>query len=218
MYAIRWARLAANIDRSTGRANRSRYREKNVKVRGLAASFFGNQNQLSTMQAVKREPITRNGKRQLPKSAINATAGTPITADKVVNEITVPTARASRAGGTTSTTAAMPLGGIIPPPSPVTTLVTIKVSRLGANAEAKTPTASSDSPASATGRRPSESDKGPTETTDMAQAAKVAVPTCPATATDRSNSAAISTNNGANINDELWVKKKARATAAKNRF
>ena len=106
----------------------------------------------------------------------------------------------------------------MPPPRPVTTLVTINVSRFGANAETNTPDARSDNPASATGRRPNESDKGPTETTDTAQAANVTVATCPAIETDTSNSAAMSTNNGASIRDELWVEKKAMATAAKNRF
>jgi len=44
------------------------------------------------------------------------------------------------------------------------------------------------------------------------------VATCPATATDVSNSSAIATNNGANIRDELDVEKNARATAAMKRF
>ena len=106
----------------------------------------------------------------------------------------------------------------MPPPNPVNTLRAIKVSRFGAKADANTLIASKESPVNATGRLPNESDNGPTETTDIAQAAKVAVATCPATATDVSNSAAIATNNGANINAELCVEKKARATAAKKRF
>ena len=94
----------------------------------------------------------------------------------------------------------MPFGGIMPPPSPVNTLRAIRVPRFGAKAEARTLMESKESPVNATGLLPKESDKGPTETTDTAQAANVAVATCPATATDVSKSAAMATNNGANIN------------------
>ena len=106
----------------------------------------------------------------------------------------------------------------MPPPSPVNTLRAIKVQRFGAKADAKTLMESKESPANATGRLPRESDNGPTVTTETAQAAKVAAATCPATATDVSNSAAMATNNGANINAEPCVLKKASATAAKKRF
>ena len=124
---------------------------------------------------------------------------------------------ARRAGGTKSATAAMLFGGIMPPPSPVTTLRAIKVPRFGAKADANTPMESNVSPVNATGRLPKESDNGPTVTTDTPHAANVAVASCPATATKVSNSLAIATNNGANINDALWVKNIPKATAVRNR-
>ena len=111
----------------------------------------------------------------------------------------------------------MPLGGIMPPPSPVNTLRTMRVPRFGAKADANTLIERKESPVNATGRLPKESDNGPTETTDTAQAAKVAVATCPATATDVSKSSAMATNNGANINAVPCVAKNAMATAAKKR-
>ena len=161
--------------------------------------------------------MTRNGTLQPPRSANMATAGTPLPEDKVVNAINIPTTRARRSGGVASAMAAMPLGGIMPAPSPVDILAAINNSRLGANADAKTPVASSDNPVSATGRLPSESDRGPTQNKDTPQAANVAVATCPEIDTDVSNSAAISTSNGANISAEAWVEKNAKATAAKKR-
>ena len=67
----------------------------------------------------------------------------------------------------------------MPPPSPVTALMAIKVSMLGAKADAKTPMESNDSPANATGRLPKESDMGPTATTETPHAANVTVgPSC----------------------------------------
>ncbi len=77
---------------------------------------------------------------------------------------------ARRAGGTESATAAMLLGGIMPPPSPVTTLRAIKVPRFGAKADANTPMESNVSPVNATGRLPKESAIGPTVTTDTPHA------------------------------------------------
>ena len=129
----------------------------------------------------------------------------------------MPTAWARRAGGTESATAAMLLGGIMPAPSPVTTLSAISDSRLGAKADAKTPTESNESPDNATSRLPKESDSGPTVITETAHAANVTVASCPATATEVSNSAAMETNNGANINDALWVANSPTATAARKR-
>jgi hypothetical protein len=111
----------------------------------------------------------------------------------------------------------MLLGGIMPPPSPVTTLRAIKVPRLGAKTDARTPTESNESPVKATGRLPKESDIGPTATTETPHAANVTVASCPATATEVLNSVAIATNNGANINDALWVTNIPKTTAARNR-
>jgi len=91
MKAMRWAKLAARIARSTGRANRDRYLEKNEKDLSRAPSPFGNQNQLSTAQAAKSEPTATNDTRQPPRSAAKATKGTPITEDNVVNAISPPT-------------------------------------------------------------------------------------------------------------------------------
>jgi len=106
----------------------------------------------------------------------------------------------------------------MPPPSPVTTLKAIRVPRLGAKADAKTPMESNESPVNATGRLPKESDTDPTATTETAQAAYVAVASCPVTATEVSNSVAIATNSGANINDALWATNIPTATAARKRF
>ncbi len=198
-------------------ANSVRYLEKNENDRSPALSLLGNQNQLSRVHAVNREPTARKDIRHPPASANTATKGTPITEDRVANAITPPTTWARRAGGTESATAAMLFGGIMPLPSPVTTLRAIKVSRLGAMADAKTPTESNESPVNATGRLPKESDIGPTATTETAHAANVTVANCPATFTEVLNSVAIATNNGANINDALWVPNIPKATAARNR-
>ena len=105
----------------------------------------------------------------------------------------------------------------MPPPIPVTTLRAIKVPRLGAKADANTPMESNESPVKATGLLPKESDMGPTDTTDTAHAANVAVASCPATATEVSNSVAMATNNGANINDAVIVVNSPTATAARKR-
>ena len=200
-----------------GMANSVRYLEKKEKDRSPAPSLLGNQNQLSRAHAANREPMTRKGSRQPPKSAATATKGTPITEDREVNAISPATVCARRAGVTESATAARLLGGIMPPPSPVTTLRAIKIPRLGAKADAKTPIESNESPINATGLLPKESDNGPTDTTDTAHAENVAVASCPATATEVSNSAAMATNNGANINDALMVTNSPTATAARKR-
>ena len=161
--------------------------------------------------------MIRKGSLQPPDSATTATKVTPITEDREVNAISTPTAWARRAGDTESATAARLLGGIMPPPIPVTTLRAIKVPRLGAKADANTPMESNESPVKATGLLPKESDMGPTDTTDTAHAANVAVASCPATATEVSNSVAMATNNGANINDAVIVVNSPTATAARKR-
>ena len=198
-------------------ANNVRYLEKKENDRMPAPSLLGNQNQLSSAHAAEREPITRQGSRQPPESATTATKGTAITEDRQENAISTPTAWARRAGDTESATAARLLGGIMPPPIPVTTLRAIKVPRLGAKADANSPIESNESPVKATGLLPKESDMGPTDTTDTAHAANVAVASCPATATEVSNSVAMATNNGANINDAVIVVNSPTATAARKR-
>ena len=67
------------------------------------------------------------------------------------------------------------MGGIAPPAKPVKTRDTNRISRLGAKADARTDIERTVNPTRATGRRPNESDKGPPETTIIAQPAKVAV-------------------------------------------
>ena len=105
----------------------------------------------------------------------------------------------------------------MPPPNPVTTLRATKVPRLGAKADANTPMASNESSVKATGLLPKESDMGPTDIAETAQAANVAVASWPATATEVSNSVAMATNNGANINDAVIVVNSPTATAARKR-
>ena len=97
MNAMRWAKLAASIARSTGSAKRDRYLEKNEKDLSLVTAPLGNQNQLSTAQAAKSEPTVTKEIRQPPRSAAKATKGTPITEDNVVNAIRPPTIFARRA-------------------------------------------------------------------------------------------------------------------------
>ena len=86
-----------------------------------------------------------------------------------------------------SATAAMLLGGIMPPVNPVTTLNAIKTPKREAKLDAKTLIPSKPSPAAVTGLRPKESEIDPTEITEMAQAANVTAACCPAAATDMSN-------------------------------
>ena len=179
------------------------------------STIVGNQRQLRRAHAVERERITRKGSGQTPESATTDTKSTPNTEDRKANASSAPTAWARRAGDTESATAARLLGGIMPPPIPVTTLRAIKVPRLGAKADANTPMESNESPVKATGLLPKESDMGPTDTTDTAHAANVAVASCPATATEVSNSVAMATNNGANINDAVIVVNSPTATAAR---
>jgi len=74
---------------------------------------------------------------------------------------------------------------------------------LGAKLDAKTLEPKRVNPITATGRLPNESEIGPTDKTEMAQAAKVAAAICPAAVTDTSKSAAKSTNRGASISETL---------------
>ena len=114
------------------------------------------------------------GTRHPPPLVRMATNGTPTTPDKDATAIRSPNAFALFAGDSTSATAAMLLGGIIPPQSPVTILNANNVSKFGAKLDANTLIPNNPMPAIATGRLPKESDMGPTEITDKAHAANVA--------------------------------------------
>ena len=73
-----------------------------------------------------------NGTCHPPPLVMMATKGTPTTPDKDATAIKSPNAFALSAGGSTSATAAMLLGGIIPPQSPVKILNANNVSKFGA--------------------------------------------------------------------------------------
>ena len=94
---------------------------------------------------------------------------TPLRANKAV------TAWARLAGDMISDTTPTAVGGSVPPARPVSTLSANSTSILGAKADASTDTESTSRPIRATGRRPKESDNGPTANRETAQAAKVAV-------------------------------------------
>ena len=166
---------------------------------------------------MSREPITENGIFQPPTLVMTATKGTPITPDNEANAIRSPNALALFAGVKMSATAAMLLGGIMPPVNPVTTLNAIKTPKLEAKLDAKTLIPSKPSPATATGLRPKESEIGPTEITEMAQAANVTAASCPAAATDMSNSSDRSTKSGASMSPTLCVRNIAEPVSASNR-
>ena len=166
---------------------------------------------------MSREPITANGTLQPPTLVMTATKGTPITPDKEANAIRSPNALALFAGVKMSATAAMLLGGIMPPVNPVTTLNAIKTPKLEAKLDAKTLIPSKPSPATVTGFRPKESEIDPTEITEMAQAANVTAANCPAAATDMSNSLDRSTKSGASMSPTLWVRNIAEPVSARNR-
>ena len=87
---------------------------------------------------------------------------------------------------------------------------------LGAKAEAKTEAISTSSPPRITGRRPKESDSGPAVISETAQAPKVTVANCPATATDTSRSEPISFRRGGSMNTEFWAPTMAKESTAKN--
>ena len=127
------------------------YRDMKEKFRASGFLDFGYQNQCNTAQTRSRDPITKKGTLQPPTLDKTATEGTPITPDSEAKAIRSPNARALFAGAITSATAAMLLGGIMPPDKPVTTRNASKTPNDGANAEAKTLTDKRVSPATATG-------------------------------------------------------------------
>ena len=113
--------------------------------------------------------------------------------------------------------AAMLLGGIMAPPSPVPTSSIISTMKLGAKAAASMQTPMSPSPVKATNRRPKESENGPIKGAKIAQEKKVAAANCPATATEVSNSSAMSTNNGPSIRATVLFRNNAAAIIANAR-
>ena len=90
-------------------------------------------------------------------------------------------------------------------------------SKFGAKLDAITLADSNVSPAAATGRLPNESEIGPTEITETAQAANVTAASCPAVATDTSNSSDNSTKSGASMSPTSWAKNIAPPVIARNR-
>ena len=71
------------------------------------------------------------------------------------------------------------------------------------------------SPINAMERRPNESEKGPANGANIAQVKDVAAISCPATATDVSNSLAIPTNKGPSISATVLFRNSAAAMMAK---
>lgn len=187
------------------------------KVRGPDLSILGYQNQCSTAQRKSKHPITKNGARHPPLLVKTATNGTPITEDKEATAIRIPKAFALFAGVRTSATAAMLLGGIMPPDNPVKTRKPSSAPKLGAKLDAITLADSNVSPTTATGRLPNESEIGPTDTTDIAQAANVTAASCPAAATDMSNSSDKATKSGASMRPTSCARNIAAPVMARNR-
>ena len=148
---------------------------------------------------------------------MTATSGTPITPDNAATAMRSPNALALAAGVRTSATAAILLGGIQPPESPVTIRSASSTPKLGAKLDASTLMPNNPSPATATGRLPNESEIGPTDITETAQAAKVTAANCPAAATDMSKSSAISTRSGASMSPTLCAKNIAAPVTARKR-
>ena len=93
----------------------------------------------------------------------------------------------------------------------------ISTPKVGAKLEAMTLAASRVNPMTATGRRPNESDIGPTETTDTAQAANVTAANCPAAATETLNSSDRATKIGESISPTICVDAIPMPVIAKNR-
>ena len=111
----------------------------------------------------------------------------------------------------------MLFGGIIPPDKPVMTRSPSRTPKLGAKLDAMMLTESRVIPIAATGRRPNESEIGPTEITETAQAPKVTAANCPAAATETSNSVARATNNGASIRLTICVRNIPMPVITRNR-
>ena len=184
---------------------------------GLAlCCLSGNQSQFIRNPNASSSPDTTKTNRQPPRSANTATIGALMAVVTAVIASSALTAWARLAREMTSDNTATALGRRVPPARPVNALNASNVSILGAKADATTATESSSSPPRAIGRRPKESDSGPTETTETPHVAKVAVASCPATATDISKSDAISTSRGGTICTAVNVAKMPSASTARN--
>ena len=108
----------------------------------------------------------------------------------------------------------MLFGGIMEPPNPVPMRNTIKTMKFGAKAAPMIQTPIKNKPVKATGRRPKESENGPINGAKTAQEKKVAAANWPATATEVSNSSAMSTSKGPSIKATVLFKNKAAAIMA----
>jgi hypothetical protein len=189
----------------------------NENVRGPDLSILGYQNQWNIAQTKSKHPITKNGTLHPPALVMTATKGMPTTDDKEATAIRIPKAFALFSGGRTSATAAMLLGGIMPPDRPVRIRNPRRAPKLGAKLDATTLADNNVRPATDTGRLPNESDIGPTEITEIAQAANVTAANCPAAATETSNSSDNSTNSGASMSPTSWARNIATPVIARNR-
>ena len=188
-----------------------------TRSRTLSPLSLGNHSQAATRPVALSKPEAINANCHPPQSASTATAGTLTTDASCPTASSEPTVRARLSGEMTSEIAPTKVGGSVPPPRPLKTLSAISVSKFGANADPiRDPTRSSN-PARAMGRRPKESDNGPTEKTDTLQAANVAVANCPATATEICISSDISTSRAGIISVAFMAPKTLMKRHARNR-
>ena len=167
--------LTAMATRKNRKDSSDQYLEKNAQLWTRVPARRGNQSQFVRNTDARNRPETMKANRQPFQSANKATIGTETAEVSALMASRAPIAWARLAGEITSDTAAAALGGSIPPARPVNTLRARSASILGAKADPMTDAERTSKPARATGRRPKESDKGPTETTETPQAAKVAV-------------------------------------------
>jgi hypothetical protein len=93
----------------------------------------------------------------------------------------------------------------------------ISTMKFGAKAAADMQTPITPRPVKATSRLPKESENGPINGAKIAQEKNVAAANCPATATEVSNSLAMSTSNGPSIKATVLLRNKAAAIMANAR-
>ncbi len=198
------------------RRMRDQYRENMTRSRTRSPLSFGSHNQQANRPVALSEPETMKANCHPLKWADKATPGTPTTDASIPTARSEPIARARLSGEITSEIAPTKVGGNVPAPKPVKILSTSSVSKLGANADPIRDPETSSNPARAMGRRPKESDNGPTEKTETPQAAKVAVANCPATATETSMSVDISTRRAVTIRFAFMAPKTATKRPARN--
>ena len=153
------------------RRKRDQYREKITRSRTRSLLSLGSHTQLATKPVALSRPETMKANCQPPQSANTATAGTLTTDASIPTARIEPTALARFSGEMTSEIAPTKVGGSVPAPRPLSTRRTMSVSKFGANADPIRDPTISNKPARAIGRRPKESDNGPTEKTETPQAA-----------------------------------------------